>query len=62
MNGDGVDLALSRIQAAMDRIDAAAKRVSTSPNDLAARHDRLLGAVTHALQQLDTLISEQGTQ
>ena len=55
-------MALSRIQAAMDRIDAAAKRVSTSPDDLAARHDRLLGAVTHALQQLDTLISEQGTQ
>ena len=61
MNGDDGEMALARIQAAMARIDAAAQRMSASPGDLAARHDLLRGAVAHALQQLDTLISEQGT-
>lgn len=47
-----LDAALSRIEAALPRDNGAA--------DLQARHDRLRAAVTGALAQIDTLITEQG--
>ena len=59
MQGDDVHNAMTRIDAALARIEAAAPRPSPADGDLAARHERLRSAASQALRQLDALIAEQ---
>ena len=61
MDGDRSEVMLARIEAALARIEAAARapRSLDDEGDLAqlhGRHQRLRGAVTEALAQLDTLL------
>ena len=61
MEGDRSKQAMARIDAALARIEGAAKaaRGSDSSSDLAAlqaKHERLRGAVQESLGQLDQLI------
>jgi len=65
MTDDRSSRALARIETALARIEAAARRPAPMPRDaelaaLQARHDRLREAVQGSLQQLDQLI--EGTQ
>lgn len=59
MEEDRTDRALSRIEAALTRLEVAAARPAAGTGDLEARHDRLRHAVTEALGQLDALIGQQ---
>lgn len=61
MDGDPSDMAFARIEAALARIEAAARnpRASGGGDELARlqqRHDRLRAAVQDSLIQLDQLI------
>lgn len=65
MNGERSSRALARIDAALARIEHAARRqpAGAEPAELArlqARHAALRAAVTDSLEQLDQLI--EGTQ
>ncbi|MBW8783389.1 MAG: hypothetical protein JF593_01920 [Novosphingobium sp.] len=60
MTGGGADSALARIEAALQRIEAAARQPRGGDPALAARHERLRATVAGAIQRLDALISEQG--
>ena len=69
MNEDRSSRALARIDQALARIEAAARRSTPITgsgsgdlelDQLRARHDRLRGAVQDSLEQLDLLI--EGTQ
>ena len=51
-----MDSAMSRIEAALIRIEQVAARKSTGGSELAERHDTLRTRVTSALVELDTLI------
>jgi hypothetical protein len=59
MEGDRAEQALGRIEAALARLEAAAGRVSSQSRELEARHERLRGAVTEALAQLDAMIASR---
>ena len=61
MNGDRSEIALARIEAALARLDTAARRPQSSGdgNDAAQliqKHEKLRAAVTQSLRQLDVLI------
>ena len=62
MDGDRTSQALARIDAALARLDTAARashgqrQAAEDLSRLQARHDRLRAAVTDGLQQLDQLI------
>jgi len=62
MVGDQIEQALARVEAALDRLEAAAR--APRPSDpaadpmLAERHERLRTAVSQSLRQLDGLIEE----
>ncbi len=62
MSGDRSSRALARIEAALERIEAATRRGardsagSEELADLRTRHDRLRAAVTDSLAELDQLI------
>ena len=62
MSGDRSSRALARIEAALERIEAAtrnrAHRAASSDElaDLRSRHERLRAAVTDSLAELDQLI------
>ncbi|WP_088311060.1 hypothetical protein [Novosphingobium sp. B 225] len=62
MNGDRTSQALARIDAALARLDGAARQVAENRHGLAdlaqlqAKHARLRDAVSEGLQQLDQLI------
>jgi hypothetical protein len=63
MNGDRSEIALARIEAALARLDSAARRPQPSGdgNDTAQlhrKHEQLRAAVTQSLRQLDALIGE----
>jgi hypothetical protein len=64
MEGDRTDRALARIEAALTRIEGAARAPRTADGseiaELQDRHDRLRAAVTHSLGELDALIEEAG--
>ena len=59
------EFALTRIDAALARLEAIAARPRTSINtdtnasDLAQRHERLCAAVAETLRDLDGLMAEQ---
>jgi hypothetical protein len=62
MSGDRTNRALARIEAALERIEAAARRRPEPVNaaelaELQARHGRLRAAVTDSLAELDQLIA-----
>jgi hypothetical protein len=65
MDGDRNERALQRIDAALARIEGAARQrptgsaTSTGDPELAERHARLREAVGQSLRQLDALIGEQ---
>lgn len=50
------DTAMSRIEAALARIDQATAQAGGGDSNLAERHDTLRTRVTSALVELDTLI------
>jgi len=56
MAGDRIARALARIEAAADRIDAAAQRPSGGDPELARKYDALRGEAGAALAELDRLI------
>jgi hypothetical protein len=61
MDGDRSERALARIEAALARIEASARAPRSLGDDgeltrLSGRHQRLRGAVTDALAQLDTIL------
>ena len=66
MSGERSSRALARIEAALERIEAAARNrtigaaSSAELADLRTRHDQLRAAVTDSLAELDHLI--EGTQ
>ena len=51
-----MDTAMSRIEAALARIERLADQKSGGDSDLAERHDRLRTRVSAALVELDTVI------
>ncbi len=65
MDGDRIARATSRIEAALERIEAGARHIAARGADqsddtdltaLQARHDRLRAVVQQSLDQLDLLI------
>ncbi len=60
MEGDRIGGAVARIEAALARIETAAREPRSAPagddTGLAARHAALRQAVTHSLAQLDDVI------
>ena len=67
MDGDRGERALQRIDAALARIERAARQRPAAPGpaagdpELAQRHARLREAVGQSLRQLDALIAEHET-
>jgi hypothetical protein len=59
MDGGNSEDALKRIEAALARLEAAAKRPASGATEWEARHQRLRDAVGRSLQQLDELIGSQ---
>jgi len=67
MEGPSPEFALSRIDAALARIEAVAARprpdagpdAGNADSDLAVRHERLRKAVAESLRQVDGMIAEQ---
>ena len=63
MEGPSAEFALTRIDAALARIEAAASRPHApdhaNESELAARHERLRAAVAETLRDLDGLIGGQ---
>ena len=58
MDEASLDHALSRIEQALARIERAAGSQAGTAAAVEARHQRLRGAVTDALRQLDDLLGE----
>ncbi|MGH6787614.1 MAG: hypothetical protein ACREBO_12345 [Novosphingobium sp.] len=62
MEGDRIGGAVKRIEAALTRIEAAARAPRGAPaasdSELAARHAALREAVAQSLSQLDAVIGE----
>lgn len=62
MNGERSSRALARIEAALERIQAATRRGASNSagseelTDLLTRHEKLRAAVTDSLAELDQLI------
>ena len=61
MEGDRAEQALARLEAALARLEGAAGKVAGQSRELEARHERLRGAVTDALSQLDAMIAGSPT-
>jgi hypothetical protein len=64
MEGASMENALDRIEAALARVEQAARAPAPTlaPDaDLAARHERLRAAVAQSLRQLDGLIAGGGS-
>ena len=59
MNGGSPENALDRIEAAIARIENAARQPADGDSDLLARHERLKSSVAQTLGQLDDLIAGQ---
>jgi hypothetical protein len=59
MEGASIEKALDRIEAALTRIENAASRAAKPDDELAARHERLRGAVMQSLQQLDGVLGQR---
>ena len=59
MSQERAEQALNRLEAAIARIERAARPVATSDSGLAERHEQLRSAVARSLRQLDTLIESQ---
>ena len=57
MEGDRAEQALDRLEAALARLEAAVGRVAGQNRELQTKHERLRGAVTDALSQLDAMIA-----
>ena len=57
MSEDPAEIALSRIEAALARLEGAAMQLPASDPTLAERHERLRGEVDASLHQLDELIA-----
>ncbi|HVR91713.1 MAG TPA: hypothetical protein VHG29_11570 [Novosphingobium sp.] len=63
MDGDRTTRAWARIDAALARIESAARRPASqtdADSNVAARHAKLKQAVAHSLRQLDELIAGGG--
>ena len=52
-----MEQALSRIETALARLEAAKARPSHGDEELRARHDRLRNSVAGSLRQLDALLA-----
>lgn len=52
-----MEQALSRIEKALARLEAATAHPSHGDEELRARHDRLRGSVAVSLRQLDALLA-----
>lgn len=64
MDADPADAALTRIEAALSRLEGLAERqpLDNPAPDLAARHERLRGEVGDALRRIDALLARHGTE
>jgi len=58
MSGEAIDNALSRMEAALARIERAAIQAPADDTDLVHRHDLLRAAVGESLRELDALLTE----
>ena len=58
MEGDRIAQALARIEAASNRIEAAAKQRTGSDPQLQVRYDRLRGEANAALAEVEALIED----
>ena len=58
MSASPVDNALTRMEAALSRIERATQALPAHDSALAARHERLRAAVGESLRELDALLAE----
>lgn len=59
MDGDAVESALQRIEAAIGRIERTVSTAHAPDSELRARHQRLREAVAQSLRELDQVIADR---